>query len=154
MQAQYTDAINPLFNSISPQPCLRSEQGIHIFSQNLVYYFNPGFTWYSSLFEPSNYRQTIAASPIVLQGRARMRRSNIGGVDNTWLQGRRATRFFINDNLSWTHGAHELMFGTNIRVFRLNDYDFGEGNIPTVTYTDLPQFIYGVASTAFERRFP
>ena len=45
-------------------------------------------------------------------------------------------------------GAHELRFGTNTRIFRLNDYDFGEGVVPLVTYTTLPQFIYGVASTA------
>jgi hypothetical protein len=152
VQAQYTDAINPLFNSISPQPQYTFGTGYtHIFSQNLVNYFNPGFTWYSSLFEPSDYQQTLAAFPIVLQGQgANAPFSNIGGVDNTWVQGRRATRFFINDNLAWTQGAHELRFGTSIRVFRLNDYDFGEGNVPTVTYTDLPQFIYGTASTALE----
>ncbi len=44
--------------------------------------------------------------------------------------------------------AHEFRFGTNMRIFRLNDYDFGEGVVPLVTYTTLPQFIYGVASTA------
>jgi hypothetical protein len=38
--------------------------------------------------------------------------------------------------------------GTNIRILRLNDYDFGENSVPLVTYTTLPQFIYGVASTA------
>jgi len=47
-------------------------------------------------------------------------------------------------------GSHELRFGVNSRIFRLNDYDFGEGTVPTVTYTDLPQLIYGVASTASE----
>ena len=35
-------------------------------------------------------------------------------------------------------GAHELRFGTNTRIFRLNDYDFGEGMVPTVTYATLP----------------
>jgi hypothetical protein len=69
------------------------------------------------------------------------------------VQGRRATRFFINDNLAWTNGGHELRFGTNTRIFRLNDYDFGEGGVPLVTYTTLPQFIYGVASTA-SKTFP
>ena len=76
--------------------------------------------------------------------------TTLGGLDNTWVQGRRASRFFINDNLAWSHGAHELRFGTNTRIFRLNDYDFGEGTVPTVTYTTLPQYIYGVASTATE----
>ena len=64
------------------------------------------------------------------------------------MQGRRASRFFINDNLAWNRRAHEFRFGTNTRIFHLNDYDFGEGSVPTVTYTTLPQFIYGVASTA------
>ena len=83
-----------------------------------------------------------------------MRRlQRLGGLNNTWVQGRRATRFFINDNLAWTMGAHELRFGTNTRIFRLNDYDFGEGVVPLVTYTTLPQFIHGVASTA-SKTFP
>ncbi len=152
VQAQYTDPINSLFNSVSSQPQYTFGAGYtHVFSQNLVNYFNPGFTWYASLFGPSNYPQTLAAFPIVLQGQgADAPFSNIGGQDNTWVQGRRASRFFINDNLAWTRGGHELRFGTNIRILRLNDYDFGEGNVPTVTYTTLPQFIYGVASTATE----
>jgi hypothetical protein len=152
VQAQYTDAINPLFNSISSQPQYSFGAGYtHVFSQNLVNYFNPGFTWYESLFAPSNYPETLAAFPIVLQGQgANAPFSNIGGQDNTWVQGRRATRFFINDDLAWSRGAHELRFGTNARILRLNDYDFGEGNVPAVTYTTLPQFVYGVASTALE----
>jgi hypothetical protein len=155
LQAAYTDPINPLFNSISSQPLYSFAAGYtHVFSQNLVNYFNPAFSWYESLFAPSNFQQTLAAFPIVLQGiGANAPFTTIGGLDNTWLQGRRATRFFINDNLAWSHGAHELRFGTNIRIFRLNDYDFGEGTVPTVSYTTLPQFIYGVASTA-SKTFP
>ena len=155
LQAAYTDPINPLFNSISSQPLYSFAAGYtHVFSQNLVNYFNPAFSWYESLFAPSNFQETLAAFPIVLQGiGANAPFTTIGGLDNTWLQGRRASRFFINDNLAWSHGAHELRFGTNIRIFRLNDYDFGEGTVPTVTYTTLPQFIYGVASTA-SKTFP
>ena len=152
VQAAYTDPINSLFNSVSPQPLYSLAAGFtHVFSQNLVNYFNPAFSWYGSLFAPADFQETLAAFPIVLQGNgANAPFTTMGGLDNTWLQGRRATRFFINDNLAWTHGAHELRFGTNTRVFRLNDFDFGEGTVPTVTYTTLPQFIYGVASTATE----
>jgi hypothetical protein len=152
LQAVYTDPINPLFNSISPQPLYSVAAGYtHVFSQNLVNYFNPAFSWYSSLFGPSDFQQTLSAFPIVLQGSgANAPFTTVGGLDNTWVQGRKATRFFINDNVAWSHGAHELRFGTNTRIFRLNDYDFGEGSVPTVTYTTLSQFIYGVASTATE----
>jgi len=152
LQAAYTDPINPLFNSLSPQPLYSFAAGYtHVFSQNLVNYFNPAFSWYESLFGPSDFQKTLSAFPIVLQGSgANAPFTTLGGLDNTWVQGRRASRFFINDNLAWSHGAHELRFGTNIRILRLNDFDFGEGTVPLVTYTTLPQYIYGVASTATE----
>ena len=155
VQAAYTDPINSLFDSFSPQPLYSFAAGYaHVFSQNLVNYFNPGFSWYESLFGPSDFQKTLAAFPIVLQGSgANAPFTTVGGLDNTWIQGRRASRFFINDNLAWSHGAHEFRFGTNTRIFRLNDFDFGQGTVPTVTYTTLPQFIYGVASTA-TKTFP
>jgi hypothetical protein len=115
-----------------------------------VNYFNPAFSWYESLFGPSNFQKTLSAFPIVLQGSGANAFTPMGGLDNTWVQGRRASRFFVNDNLSWSHGAHELRFGTNTRIFRLNDYDFGEGTVPTETYANLQQFISGVANTASE----
>jgi hypothetical protein len=152
LQAAYTDPINPLFNALSPQPLYSFAAGYtHVFSQNLVNYFNPALSWYESLFGPSDFQKTLSAFPIVLQGSgANAPFTTLGGLDNTWVQGRRASRFFINDNLAWSHGAHELRFGTNIRILRLNDFDFGEGTVPLVTYTTLPQYIYGVASTATE----
>jgi hypothetical protein len=152
LQAAYTDPINPLFNALSPQPLYSFAAGYtHVFSQNLVNYFNPAFSWYGSLFGPGDFQKTLSAFPIVLQGSgANAPFTRVGGLDNTWVQGRRASRFFINDNLAWSTGAHELRFGTNTRILRLNDYDFGQGTVPTVTYTTLPQYIYGVASTATE----
>lgn len=151
LQAAWTDPINPLFDAISPQPLYSFAAGhTHVFSQNLVNYFNPAFSWYESLFGPGNFQKTLSAFPIVLQGSGANPFTPIGGLDNTWVQGRRASRFFINDNLAWNHGAHELRFGTNTRILRLNDFDFGEGTVPTVTYANLQQFIYGVANTASE----
>ena len=150
LQAAYTDPINSIFNAISPQPLYSFAAGYtHVFSSNLANYFNPAFSWYESLFGPANLHKTLAAFPIVLEGNgATAPFTKLGGLDNTWVQGRRASRFFLNDNLAWSLGAHELRFGTNTRILRLNDYDFGEGTVPTVTYTDLPQFIHGIASTA------
>jgi hypothetical protein len=154
LQAAYTDPINPLFNALSPQPLYSFAAGYtHVFSQNLVNYFNPAFSWYASLFGPTDFQKTVQTFPIVLQGTGPNPFTTVGGLDNTWVQGRRATRFFINDNLAWSHGAHELRFGTNTRIFRLNDYDFGQGTVPTVTYNNLEQYIYGVASTA-TKTFP
>src|SRR5271163_397442 len=150
LQAAYTDPINPLFNAISSQPLYSLATGYtRVFSQDLVNYFNPAFSWYQSLFGPSDFQKTLQALPIVLQGSgANAPFTTLGGLDNTWIQGRSASRYFINDNLAWSVGPHELRFGTNTRILRLNDYDFGEGAVATVTYTTLPEYIYGVASTA------
>jgi len=105
-------------------------------------YFNPAFSWYASLFGPSDFQQTLSAFSIVLQGSgAQAPFTTMGGLDNTCVQGRRASRFFINDNLAWSRVAHELRFGANTRMFRPNDCDFGQGTVPTVAYTTLPQFI-------------
>jgi hypothetical protein len=154
VQAAYTDPINSLFDAVSPQPLYSFAAGhTHVFSQNLVNYFNPAFSWYESLFGPSNFQKTLSAFPIVLQGTGANAFTPIGGLDNTWVQGRRASRFFINDNLAWSRSAHELRFGTNTRILRLNDYDFGTGTVPTVTYANLQQFINGVANTA-SKTFP
>src|SRR6202522_3193828 len=152
LQAAYTDPINSLFNAISPQPLYSFAAGyMRVLSHNLVNYFNPAFSWYGSLFGPSDIQKTLSAFPIVLEGSgANAPFTTLGGLDNTWVQGRRASRLFLNDNLAWTVGAHEFRFGTNTRIFRLNDYDFGEGVVPLVTYTTLSQFIHGVASTASE----
>ncbi|MGB0042600.1 MAG: carboxypeptidase regulatory-like domain-containing protein [Terriglobales bacterium] len=151
LQAAWTDPINPVFNALSPQPLYSFAAGYtHVFSQSLVNYFNPAFSWYESLFGPSNFQKTLSEFPIVLQGSGANPFTPMGGLDNTWIQGRRASRFFINDNLAWSHGAHELRFGTNTRIFRLNDYDFEEGMVPTVTYANLQQYIYGAASTVSE----
>jgi hypothetical protein len=150
VQAVWTDPINPIFNATSPQPLYSFASGYtRIFSQNLVNYFNPAFSWYGSLFGPANLQKTLAAFPIVLQGSgANAPFTTLGGLDSTWPQGRRATRFHLNDDLAWSLGTHELRFGVNSRILRLNDYDFGEGTVPLVNYATLPEFIYGVASTA------
>jgi hypothetical protein len=77
----------------------------------------------------------------------------VGGLDYNWVQGRRATRFQINDNLAWTVGRHQFQFGISSRRLRINDYDFSTYDTPLVTYTTLAQFIYGAASTA-TKAFP
>ena len=106
LQAAYTDPINPVFNALSPQPLYSFAAGhTHVFSQNLVNYFNPAFSWYESLFGPSNLQKTLSAFPIVLQGSGANAFTPVGGLDNTWVQGRRASRFFINDNLAWSRGV-------------------------------------------------
>ncbi len=150
LQAASTDPINPIFNSYSPQPQRTLVAGYtHIFTPNLVNQFNPGASWYSSIFEPDNFSQVLQTFPIVLAGSSSNAPfTTIGGLDNTFPQGRKVTQWQINDNLVWSHGRHTFKFGENSRRLDISDYDLGEGTVPVVTYNDLAEFTYGAAYTA------
>ena len=155
LQAAYTDPVNPVFNSYSPQPQRTLVAGYtHVFSSNVVNQFNPGASWYSSIFEPNHYSHAVATFPIVLaSGSDSVPFTTIGGNNNTYPQGRKATQWQINDNLTWTHGKHTWKFGINTRRLDVSNYDLGEGTVPTVTFNDLAQFTYGAAYTA-SQSFP
>jgi hypothetical protein len=155
LQAAYTDPVNSVFNSYSPQPQRTLVAGYtHVFSSALVNQFNPGAGWYSSIFEPNNYSRVLEAFPIVLaSGSDSVPFTTIGGNDNTYPQGRKVTQWQINDNLTWTHGKHTWKSGINTRRLDASNYDLGEGTAPTVTFNDLAQFTYGAAYTA-SQSFP
>ncbi len=155
LQAAYTDPVNPVFNSYSPQPQRTLVAGYtHVFSSNVVNQFNPGASWYSSIFEPNHFSQAVVTFPIVLaSGSDSVPFTTIGGNDNTYPQGRKVTQWQINDNLTWTHEKHTWKFGINTRRLDVSNYDLGEGTVPTVIFNDLAQFTYGAAYTA-SQSFP
>jgi len=155
LQAAYTDSVNPIFNSYSPQPQRTLVAGYtHVFSSSVVNQFNPGASWYSSIFEPKNNSQVLEAFPIVLASSSdTVPFTAIGGNDNTYPQGRKVTQWQINDNLTWTDGKDTWKFGINTRRLDVSNYDLGEGTVPTLTYNDLAQFTYGAAYTA-SQSFP
>src|ERR1039458_3710511 len=150
LQAAYTDPINTIFNSYSPQPQQTSVLGYtRVFTPNLVNQFNPGASWYSSLFLPNNYARVLDTFPIVLAGgSSNAPFTTVGGNDQTYTQGRKVTQWQVNDNLIWTLGRHSFKFGENSRRLDVSDYDMGEGIVPLVVYNDLAQLTYGAASTA------
>jgi hypothetical protein len=155
LQAEWTDPINSIFNAYSPQPQRTLVVGYtHLFSPTLVNQFNPGASWYSSIFEPNNYAQVWQTFPIVLAPNGdSVPFTAIGGLNDTFPQGRKVTQWQINDNLTWTRGQHTLHFGINTRRVDTSDYDLGEGIVPTVAYNDLAEFTYGAAYTA-QQNFP
>ena len=145
----------PIPSTPSSTPTRRSRSGrwslgyTHLFTPNLVNQFNPGASWYSSLFLPNNYAQVLQTFPIVLAGgSSNAPFTTIGGNDQTYTQGRKVTQWQINDNLIWTRGRHSFKFGENSRRLDVSDYDLGEGVVPSAVYNDLAQFTYGAASTA------
>ncbi len=87
LQAAYTDPINPIFNSYSPQPQRTLVVGYtHLFTPNLVNQFNPGASWYSSLFLAQQLLAGArAAFPIVLAGgSSNAPFTTVGGNDQTY----------------------------------------------------------------------
>ncbi len=158
VQAAYTDPINVMFNSYSPQPQRTLVAGYtHIFRPNLVNQFNPGASWYGSIFAPHNFAQSLQTFPIVLAaGSNQAPFTTIGGNNNSYPQGRNVTQWQINDNLDWIHGKEEYRFGINTRRVDVSDYDLGVGSVPTAVYNDLAEFTYGAAymeSQTFPIRF-
>jgi hypothetical protein len=149
LQAAWTDPVNVIFNSYSPQPQYTLVAGYtHIFRPNLVNQFNPGASWYSSIFEPNNFAQVQRTFPIVLAaGSNNAPFTTIGGNDNTYPQGRKVTQWQVNDNLDWIRGKQEYRFGINTRRVDVSDYDLGEGSVPAAIYNDLAEFTYGAAYT-------
>jgi hypothetical protein len=149
LQAAYTDPISPIFNSYSPQPQRTLVAGYtHVFRSNLVNQFNPGASWYGSIFEPDKYAQVQQTFPIVLAaGSNDAPFTTIGGNDDTYPQGRNVTQWQINDNMDWTRGKNAYRFGVNTRRIDVSDYDLGEGTVPTAVYDDLAEFTYGAAYT-------
>ena len=147
LQAAYTDPVNAMFNAYSPQPQRTLVAGYtHIFSSDLVNQFNPGASWYASIFEPNNFAQVQQSFPIMLMPGSNDAPFNaIGGNDNTYPQGRKVTQWQINDNVDWTRGDETFRFGMNTRRVDVSDYDLGEGSVPTAVYNDLAQFTYGAA---------
>jgi hypothetical protein len=147
LQAAYTDPVNPIFNSYSPQPQRTLVVGYtHLFSPNLVNQFNPGASWYSSVFEPNNFSAVRAGVPIVLaSGTNSAPFTTVGGNDNIYPQGRNVTQWQLNDNLMWTRGRDTFKFGVNTRRVDTSDYDLGEGMVPAAIYNDLAEFTYGAA---------
>ncbi len=102
LQAAYTDPINSIFNSYSPQPQRTLVAGYtHIFGPNLVNQFNPGASWYSQHLRAEQLCPGAADFPIVLAaGSNQAPFTTIGGNDNTYPQGRKVTQWQINDNLT------------------------------------------------------
>jgi Carboxypeptidase regulatory-like domain len=149
LQATWTDPINIIFNSYSPQPQRTLVAGYtHIFRPNLVNQFNPGASWYGSIFAPNNFAQVQQTFPIVLAaGSNQAPFTTIGGLNNTYPQGRNVTQWQVNDNLDWIRGKQEYRFGINTRRVDVSDHDLGEGRVPAAIYDDLAEFTYGAAYT-------
>ena len=151
VQATYTDPVNSAFNAYSTQPQSAFSMGFtHIFSPNVVNEFNPGYYWYSAIFQPTNFPAARAASPFEFTGPF----TAIYGSARSWPQGRNVTDIQAIDNLTWTRGAHTLKFGENARKTFVSDHDLGFFTTPYANLGDLYQYSHDILGNFGEWGFP
>lgn len=125
VQPTDVDPINAAFNAQSDQPDWEGQlEETHTFSPNLVNQFILSGSWYSAIFKSANQAAATAAFPYELEF-FDSSFSNLGGIDIYWPQGRNATQYQVNDDLSWIHGKHSLSFGVLFKRDDITDHDLG-----------------------------
>ncbi|MCU1299015.1 MAG: hypothetical protein JWO91_3293, partial [Acidobacteriaceae bacterium] len=152
-QATYTDSINPIFNALSKQPQYEGQLNeTHTFSGNMVNQFILAGSWYSAIFSTANLGASLATFPYTLRfsGQAF---TTLGGEDNVWPQGRNVTQYQISDQLSVTHGRHNLAFGVDFRRNDITDHDPSLGSVGLSSGETLSNFFSG-AGTTYTQNFP
>jgi hypothetical protein len=150
-QPTHTDPVNKVFNAYSTQPENGASIGYtHIFAPTLVNEFNPGYSFGSAIFQPTNPAAARAASPFLFVGAGL---SPIFGCGVCWPEGSNTTTWQLIDNLTWTRGAHTFKFGENLLRTLESDHDLGSGTLPALRLGDAVQYSLDVignfASHAF-----
>lgn len=145
VQATYTDAVNPVFDAFSTQPQDGASISFtHTFSPNAVNEFNPGFYWYSAIFEPTSFPKALAASPYEFTGGSF---TPIYGDARDWPQGRNVLDWQLIDNFTWTHRTHTFKFGGNLRRSLVSDHDPGFETTPYLNMGDEAQYAYDITGS-------
>ena len=137
VQPTYVDPINPVFDAQSTQPDDEGQlEETHLFSPNVVNQFILSGSWYSAYFLSDNATNALGAYPYamyMLDGSF----SNLGNEENDWPEGRNATQYQINDDLSWTKGKNSMAFGMIFKRDDVTDADLGINTVP-VGYENGP----------------
>jgi len=138
VQATYTDPVNSVFNAYSTQPYVAASVGYtHTFSPMLMNDFDPGFLWYSAIFEPTDFAKARAASPFQFEDN---NFTPIFGAASEWPNGSNATNWQLIDNLTWVRGTHTFKFGENLRRTLVSDHNLGFNATPFLYMGDLAQY--------------
>jgi hypothetical protein len=147
-QATATDALDPIFDSLSYQPEYQGQiswnRPIGVKGVNSLLF---AAQYYRAIFGPSNLKTTLAAFPTtVILGDNSL--STVGGLDFIWPQGRNVTGYQIVDDYSYNLNAkNTLKLGLYFHRNLISDHDYG----PFSSGLDLPftldDFYYGGAGT-------
>ncbi|MGO9256617.1 MAG: carboxypeptidase regulatory-like domain-containing protein [Bryobacteraceae bacterium] len=167
VQATGTSPINPLYNSVSHQP---SSQGslshTWVISPTVVNTFNASYLWYTALFGVQDFSKTQALMPDSIaisdggaNGDSPAGFATVGA--GAFPNGRNVGHFQINDDFSWTKGAHTFRAGVNARYDQYTYTSIASGAfLGAYSLGDLSDFANGKlgdtgnALSSFTQSFP
>ncbi len=133
-QPTYVDPISSVFNAVSPQPEYEGQMvETHTFSPNLINQLLITGAHYVAIFQSVNQAAATAAFPYFLAF-ADESFAALGGINLVFPQGRNATQYQIQDDLSWTKKNHTFKFGYAFKKDDITDFDQN-------TYTKTPEVV-------------
>jgi hypothetical protein len=125
VQPAFVDPINSAFDAESDQPTYEGQLvETHIFSRNLVNEFDFSTIWYATPFVNTNPTVAAALIPYTLTF-ADGSFSTLGGILESFPQGRDVTQYQFNDDVSWTKGNQTFKFGLSYKRNDVTDADPG-----------------------------
>ena len=164
VQATGTSPINPLYNSVSVQPSYQAAvTHTWVVNPSTVNTVTGSVLWYTALFGVQDFAKTSALMPDsigISEGGA-----NGGGFatvgNGAFPNGRNVGHFQVNDDFSWTRGAHTVKAGVNARYDQYTYTSIASGAfLGSYSLGDLSDFANGkmqaggtVLST-FSQSFP
>ena len=155
LQATHTDPIGPIFDATSGQPQDEGQMNwTHAFSPRVLNSFIMSGLYYSAFFKSANQAAATAAFPYTMLNFDTSAWSTLGGINSSLPQGRNVTQAQFVDDLSITHGAHEIKTGINFKRLDITDGIFGSRAVTPLTevisITDLSAGYIDI----FAQRFP
>ena len=147
-QPTHTDAISPLFNTLSVQP---QDSGqftwTKTFTPRTINQLIVGGFNYQAVFNAKDFNASVAGLPWggevqFLDGAPFY---NMGGTLISYPQGRKVSQIQIVDDFSWSKGDHNLKFGMNGRGNRLTDLTPFRGTSGRLRVFSMTDFFGGIA---------
>ncbi len=158
LQATGTDPLSPIFNASSNQPQDTGQLNYtKVFGPNLINQLIVGGSYYSAIFNTADRPGALAAFPTQINFGDGLF-DIMGNNTYNFPQGRNVSQAQVVDDLSWTHGRHNLKFGVNWRKNWITDFTccdrFQTGRATFNSATDFFNgVIDGLNGDTLEQRF-
>ena len=157
-QPTFTSLVDPLFNTLSPQPEYEGQLNeTHTFNSNLTNQFVAAAIYYRAIFQNTNQATAGTISPFSLffisgDLANNSAATSLGGIDYAFPQGRAVTGYQYVDDLSYVRGKHTIKTGFAFRRDDVTDYGPQQLTTPELYVTES-NFSQGLAD-GYQQNFP